>query len=171
MANDNSQLNWLKSADSEKLPFISMIVGWQTVRETINSTVDRFNKNHFEKPTNNHHAMKIIAAKQTVMASLRELRLSLGSWRDKLAISEKLSEESKLTWKKLLPILEKIHTFRDVRNTAFHFGDMTTPPLDLISLYEYIDRFDLEEMNAMLRALHDFGEQLSKDARVACGMM
>lgn len=35
VSNVNSQLEWLKTAAPNEQPFVSMIVGWQTVRETV----------------------------------------------------------------------------------------------------------------------------------------
>ncbi len=76
------------------LAFAAMVVGWQAVIETINSTVARFNARYFEEAQGPHHEMKVIVAKQAVVAALKELHVSLGNWRDKLAIGGNLSEES-----------------------------------------------------------------------------
>ncbi|MBX9682018.1 MAG: hypothetical protein K2X38_24940 [Gemmataceae bacterium] len=70
----NSQLQWLKDATGDVKAYRAMVVGSQTVLDTLNATVLRFN-NHFFNRTEDHREMKTIAAKQTVIASLRELRL------------------------------------------------------------------------------------------------
>jgi hypothetical protein len=92
---ENIQIRWLKEATTTEKSLVSMVVGWQTVAETINATVARFNAKFFEMSDSPHHEMKVIGAKQAVMASLKELKVSLGNWREKLGSQGILSAESK----------------------------------------------------------------------------
>jgi hypothetical protein len=163
----NIQLNWLKTAAAAEKPYVAMVVGWQTVRETLNSTVMRFNSKFFDPTNDPHHQMKIIAAKQSVVASLKELLVSIGRWRDKLGSAQQLSDESKQLWKQLHPTLDKIKQFRDIRNCAFHFGDYLEEPDTLESMYDEINMYNLDSTNEMLRALYSMGQQLEADAMAA----
>jgi len=165
----NIQLQWLKEADPGDQQFVSMVVGWQTVAETLNATVNRFNAKFLQESDDKHHEMKVIAAKQALMASLKELRLALEKWLAKLRQEGVLSDKSDTMWKTLQPILQKINAFRDIRNCAFHFGDFIDPPADMIALYEDVQSHDIEELNTMLRALYDLGFQFRADAMAALG--
>jgi hypothetical protein len=164
MSQDNTQLGWLKNAPADQKRFVGMVVGWQTVAETINATVAHFNAKFFQPGTGPHEEMKLIAAKQAVMASLKELLVGLGNWRDALARTGNLSEESKRLWKQLEPTLQQINQFKAIRNCAFHFGDYLEPPDQLAEMYESVRDQDIDALNAMLRALYDFGFQLRQDA-------
>jgi hypothetical protein len=161
------ELRWLKEAATDAKLYVGMVVGWQTVIETINATVTRFNAKLLERMDDRQHALKVIAAKQSIIAALRELRRSLEKWHAKLAQLGALSDESKALWKKLHSTLERIDQFKDLRNCAFQFGDFLEDPNDLAVLYEGIKAHDITELNKMLHALHDFGLRLRADAMVA----
>jgi hypothetical protein len=70
----DNPLQWIKAVTGDVKVFRAMAVGWQTVLETLNATVMRFNKHHSTLTDDPNHEMKVIAAEQTVIASLRELR-------------------------------------------------------------------------------------------------
>ncbi len=163
----NIQLEWLKAATGDVKILRAMAVGWQTVLETLNSTVMRFNGHYFAKTDDPHHEMNVIAAKQIVIASLRELRLRLDKWHNKLKVMGALSQPTIDFRKEVLPVLDRIHQFKDVRNCAFHFGDPLEPPDDLVAMYEYVKSFDLDDLNEMLRALSQFGLKMQQDALLA----
>lgn len=160
----NSQLQWIKEATGDVKVLRAMVVGWQTVLQTLESTVMRFNSQYFGKTDDPNREMKVIAAKQTVIATLRELRLRLDKWRDRLKTKGFLSQETMDLFKQIRPTLDRIHEFRDVRNCAFHFGDPLEPPDDLVDMYEYVQGFDLDDLNEMLRALTQYGMQMREDA-------
>ncbi|MBY0231279.1 MAG: hypothetical protein K2W96_18510 [Gemmataceae bacterium] len=159
------QLSWLKEAPSAGKPFIGMVVGWQTVVETINATVARFNDRYFKQEEGQE--MKVIAAKQAVIAALKELAVALGNWRGKLAKAGHLSEESKRLWKSIEPVVRRVDQFKDVRNCAFHFGDFLSDPDDLAAMYEEIRDADLGMLNESLKALEGYGFRLRDDALAA----
>jgi hypothetical protein len=163
----NVQLQWLNEATPAEKPFVAMIVGWQTVAETINATVARFNARYFADQTGPHEEMKLIAAKQAVVASLKELLVSLGNWRDKLARDGHLSDESKQLWKQVEPTTRFINQFKSVRNCAFHFGDHLAEAAELAEMYEAVRDADIESLNSTLRALEEYGFQLRGDALAA----
>ncbi len=165
----NIQLQWLKDAEAADQQFVSMIVGWQTVAETLNATVNRFNAKFLQQSDDKHHEMKVIAAKQAVMASLKELRLALEKWFAKLRRERALSAESETMWTTLQPTLQEINAFRDIRNCAFHFSDFIDPPADMIAIYEDVQSHDIDELSTMLGALYDLGFQFRADAMAALG--
>jgi hypothetical protein len=111
--------------------------------------------------------MKVIAAKQSVIASLRELRLRLDDWHNRLRLIGALSQATVDLRKHVRHTLDLIHQFKDVRNCAFHFGDPVEDPDSLVELYEYVEAFDLDKLNEMLRALMDFGFRMHQDALFA----
>jgi hypothetical protein len=163
----NDQLEWLKAATGDVKVLRSMVVGAQTVLQTLNATVMRFNQHFFAQTDDQHHEMKLIAAKQIVIASLRELRLRLDDWNTKLRDMGALSEKTTELRRQHRQIIDRIHKFKEVRNCAFHFGDPLEAPDKLIALYEYVDEFDLDELNVMLRALNALVLQMRDDAALA----
>ncbi len=163
----NDQLEWLKAATGDMKDFRGMVVGSQTVLQTLNATVLRFNQHHFAQTDDPHHEMKVIAAKQAVVASLRELRLMLDGWNEKLRRMGALSQATIDLRKQHRQTLDRIHQFKEVRNCAFHFGDPLEAPDDLAALYEYVRGFDLDDLNRMLRALYDLVLQMRQDALLA----
>jgi hypothetical protein len=163
----NSQLEWLKAASSDIKAYRAMVVGSQTVLATMTETVLRFNHHHFAHADDAHHEMKVVAAKQIVIASLRELRLMIDRWNNKLRDLGALSQATVDLRRKHRQILDRIDKFRDVRNCAFHFGDPLEVADDLIALYEYVQGFDLDDLNEMLRALYDVVVQMRQDAILA----
>jgi len=160
----NLQLNWVKEGTGLEKDFRSMVVGWQTVVDTLNATVLRFNSKYFEKADDPHHPMKLIAVKAVVVASLREIKLMLEKWQNRLHQRSALSQGTKDLKKSLNPILLKIDGLKEVRNLAFHFGDPLQDPDELLGLYENIDEYKIDELNTMLRALVDLGFQMRQDA-------
>lgn len=163
----NNQLEWLKAATGDVQVFRAMAVGAQAVLQTLNATVMRFNQHFFVQTDDPHHEMRVIAAKQIVIASLRELRLRLDDWNKKLREMNALSEKTIELRRQHRQLLDRIHQFKDVRNCAFHFGDPLEPPDDLVALYEYVQGFDLDDLNTMLRALYDLVLQMRQDALAA----
>jgi len=161
------QIQSLKEATGEVKILRAMALGWQAVLETLNATVLRFNKDYFVQADSPHHQMRVIAAKQTVIASLRALPQSLDSWYNKLKLVEALSETTIDFHNHLLPTLDRIRQFKDVRNCAFHFGDPLVDPDNLIAAYEYVQGFDLDDLNKLLRVLFDFGLRMQRDALLA----
>jgi hypothetical protein len=101
------QLTWLNEATGDVKVFRAMVVGWQTVRETLNSTVLRFNKHHFAETSDPHNEMKVVAAKQIVVASLRELRLRLDEWHNRLRVKGVLSQTTVDLRRRILPSRRK----------------------------------------------------------------
>jgi hypothetical protein len=163
----NIPLQWVKESTGDVKVFRTMAVGWQVVLATLNATVMRFNQHHFTQTEDPHHEMKLIAAKQTVIASLRELRLRLDDWHNRLKVKGALSQETIDFRKEVLHTLDRIHQFKDVRNCAFHFGDPLEAPDKLMELYEYVQEFNLDDLNKMLRALRDLGLKMRQDALLA----
>lgn len=163
----NNQLQWVKEATGDVKVLRTMVVGSQTVLETLNSTVLRFNNHYFTRTNDPHHEMKVIAAKQIMIASLRELRLMLDLWNGKLRDMGALSQTIIDLRRQHRQTLDRIHQFKDVRNCAFHFGDPLETPDKLVELYEYVQGFDLDDLNAMLRALYDLVLQMRQEAALA----
>jgi hypothetical protein len=160
----NTQIEWLSAGSEAEKDFRCMVVGWQTVVQTLNATVLRFNSEFFEMSADPHQEMKLIAAKAMVVASLREIKLMLEKWQNRLYHRSALSEATKTLKKSLNPTLLTIDELKEVRNLAFHFGDPIQEPDVLLGLYEEIDAYDIEELNKMLRALIDLGFRMRQDA-------
>ena len=76
---EEKQLKATATVEFDRYNLRRMAVGWQTVAETINATVVRFNAKFFQPGTGPHDEMKLIAAKQAVMASLKELLVGLAT--------------------------------------------------------------------------------------------
>ncbi len=163
----NNQLERLKAASGDVKVFRAMVVGAQTVLATLNETVLRFNLHYFALTDNQHREMKVIAAKQAVVASLRELRLMLDDWNKKLLDMGALSQKTIDLRRQHRQLLDRIHKFKEVRNCAFHFGDPVEAPDKLVELYEYVDGLDLDDLNEMLRALNGLVLQMREDAYLA----
>jgi hypothetical protein len=129
----NNQLQWIKAATSDVKVFRAMAVGAQAVLQTLNATIMRFNQHFFAQTDDPLHEMKVIAAKQIVIASLWELRLRLDDWNSKLRDMGALSQKTIDLRRRHRQLLDRIHQFREVRNCAFHFGDPLETPDNLVA--------------------------------------
>ena len=117
----NLQIDWVKAGSGVEKDFRAMVVGWQTVVDTLNASVLRFNSKFLDKTEDPHDPMKLIAAKAVVVASLREIKLMLAKWQNRLHQRSALSQATKDLKKSLNPILRKIDSLKDVQTCSLPF--------------------------------------------------
>ncbi|MBO0700344.1 MAG: phage tail sheath family protein, partial [Zavarzinella sp.] len=85
-------------------------------------------------------------------------------WHNKLWEKQAPSRKTIKYRKSICQTLERLHQFKEVRDSAFHFGDPLKDPDSLIEMYERMRDLRLGDPNQVLRALTEWGERLSHDA-------
>jgi len=149
-----------------------MVIGWQNVLYSVNSTVLSFNREYLESQRteggNAHYGMKEIAIKKLVIASLREIEPQLERWYQQLSKRRVLSPDTLEEKKRTRHVVKQVKKFKGVRNLAFHYGDPNEETANLIKLYKQIDVTDINLLNRILRDLVSLGEKLKEDALAVC---
>jgi hypothetical protein len=165
-------IQWVQEADEPVKTYRGMVVGWQNIRYSLQSTVFLFNSLYFKAndriKKSPHHTMRLITRKKLAIAALREIKPQLEKWYRELDKRGVLSKKSIDEKKRVRYVIKRADKFVKIRNLAFHFGDPNEDTNKLLSLYREIDQTDINLLNLILRELVSLGECLKHDAHAKC---
>ena len=154
-----TQIEWIKSSPHERKKYRGMVVGWQNSILAINHLVSAFNEQYHkedgEKPP--HHGMKEIALKKLIASSIVELKCKVDEWVARLNKDGEDTTKVNVERKKYRDLLDRAEHLRGIRNISFHYGDVMLEADDLAQLYEDINKWDLQELNDILKAIYSVG--------------
>lgn len=167
-----SQIAWITGATGETRTYRTMVVGWQNSVAALNAQIAAYNreslKSEKRKTVNPHHGMGEIAIKKQIIASLRELKCRLDDWATKLRGLRFDTTRIEGKKRELRSVLRQTEKLKDVRNTAFHYGDFLESPESLIKIYTEVESWDDEKLNAILDALHQLGDVMKLEVLSKC---
>jgi hypothetical protein len=166
------QIDWIKTAAGDTKKYRAMVIGWQNSVSALNTQIAAYNrevlKTEAHKNKNPHHGMGEIAIKKHIIASLRELKLRLDDWKNllqKLGFDMTAIEAKRREFRYVLPQAEKL---KEVRNTAFHYGDFLHTPDELIATYSEVEKWDDAKLNQIWRALEQLGDAMKREVLRRC---
>lgn len=144
-----------------------MVVGWQNSVATINQMVTAFNIEYHkqEEEKKAHHGMKMIAIKKMIASSLVELKCRVDDWVARLNKDGEDTTKINEKRKEFRPLLNRAEELRNIRNISFHYLDLTLQADDLAQVYEEIEKWDIQEMNEILKAICSVGEAAKEIAQ------
>jgi hypothetical protein len=161
-------LDWLREADQHTRDYRKMVVGWQNSVIALNSAVRAFTNEYLktqeEKDRDTHHVMREIAIKKLVISALFELKPQIDKWYRRLEVDGLLSDRTREKKLEVKRVIAQVAKFEDIRNAAFHFGDVNEDTSQLLQLYEDIQKIDLAFLNHLLEDLMTVGFMLRDDA-------
>ncbi len=154
-----AQIDWIRKSPTDKKEYRRMVVGWQNSEAVLHTLIKSFNREYLKSKSEQkeHHGMKEIALKKLIISSMVELKVKVDSWVAKLNQDGEDTTVLNKARKANRPLLEKAEQLRDIRNIAFHFGDVMLGGNELVQLYEEIANWSLEELNNILVAICKIG--------------